>query len=225
MDMTTKRSMIMPCLILMSTFFLTACVPNFDSLSSGRDQPSKHFLADGDVVVVAPKSYCIDPDARASRQFVLMTNCDLLEGFPQTDPKDRIVLTVSSGEKLSQSESSIPLSSALGQSSTPSSRVPGLVLRYMADEGTPRLAGASASHWRGVLKLNNRIVTLAAYGPEGGIVLGTKGKAVLEQLADEITSASPELVQNSTAVAQKNQKTGGFLPLRSWFQRPQSAKQ
>ncbi|MFY0594922.1 MAG: hypothetical protein JXQ85_00695 [Cognatishimia sp.] len=223
--MTTKRSMIMPCFIMMSTFFLTACLPNFDSFSSGRSQPSKHFLADGEIVVVAPKSYCVDPNARASHQFVLLTNCDLLEGVPQTDPKDRIVLTVSSGNTLNQSESTIPLSSALGQSSAPSTRVPGLVLRYMANQGTPRLAGASASHWRGVFKLNNRIVTLAAYGPEGGIVLGTKGKAVLEQLADEIISASPKLVQDSVAVAQKNQKTGGFLPLRSWFQRPQSAKQ
>lgn len=191
-DMTTRRSMIMPSLMILGAFVLSACVPSFEGLSRKQDQQRKHILADGEIVVVAPKSYCVDPSARASRQFVLLTHCDLLGGIPKTDPEERAVLTVSSGDALGETGRNLPLASALGASSALSSRVPELALRFFSNADTPRLPGASASHWRGILKVNNRIVTLAAYGPEGGDVLGTHGKDVLEQLARQILAASPD---------------------------------
>lgn len=195
--MTTRQSLIIPSLLLVSAFLLAACLPDLNTQAPDRpDLPRTHLLADGAIVVSAPNKFCVDKNAGASDRFVLLTNCDVLAGLPKSNPSNRGVLTVSSGPVLAESERNISLLNAFGQNTIVSKRVTGLVMQQMGDDGAPRLPGAAASHWRGILKVNNRIVSLAVYGPQEGRVLGTEGRRLLENLAARIQQSSPAQVSS-----------------------------
>lgn len=191
--MTARSHMITAGVLLVSSLLLLGCEPTTGGAEQVSAWTKSHRLGNGDVIATAPSNYCVDRSARPTGSFVLMVNCDVLTDTARTAPRSRGILTVSTSGRLGNSVQPIDLASSLGEGSIQSSRVPGLVVRRMTEQSTARLPGAASDHWRGLLQLNNRIVSFAAYGPEGGSVLGSSGRRLLENLAMEtISSSQPE---------------------------------
>lgn len=176
--------------ISIASLLLAGCELTTGSTEQVSAWTKSHRLGDGDVIVTAPSNFCVDRSARPTGSFVLMVNCDVLTDTARTSPNSRGILTVSTSERVQDPTQVIDLASSLGEDSIQSSRVPGLVIRRMTDQSIARLPGAASDHWRGLLQLNNRIVSFAAYGPEGGSVLGSSGRRILENLALETISSS-----------------------------------
>lgn len=177
-------------LLFIAGQILLACLPEVSSTEQPSAWTKSHRLGNGDIIATAPVGYCVNRSARPTANFVLMVNCDVLTDQARTAPKSRGILTVSSSGRLGDQAQVIDLEKSLGEGSTQSTKVPGLVVRQMTEQTTPRLPGAAPNHWRGLLQFNNRIVSFAAYGPEGGSVTGSAGKRLLENLAKETVSAS-----------------------------------
>lgn len=188
--MTARSHRITAVSLLVASLVLLGC----DTTTDGSEQVSawtkSHRLGNGDVIATAPSNYCVDRSARPTGSFVLMVNCDVLTDTARTAPRSRGILTVSTSGRLGSSVQPIDLASSLGEGSVESNRVPGLVVRRMTEQTAARLPGAASDHWRGLLQLNNRIVSFAAYGPEGGSVIGSSGKRLLENLAQETVTSS-----------------------------------
>lgn len=188
--MKARRSLLAPSALMLGCLLATACVPTTETPTQSLSFIKSHALAGGDILAKAPGNYCVDSTTRATKNFVMMVNCDVLTAQATTAPNARGILTVSTSPLLPKSTQSIDLASSLGEGSTQSRRVPGLVLRKMTDQSTGRLPGAAATHWRGLMRFNRRIVSFAIYGPEGGSVLGSRGKRLLEDLANQTATAS-----------------------------------
>lgn len=172
------------------SLLLSGCVATTSGTEEVSEWAKSHRLGNGDVIATAPDNYCVDRSSRANGSFVMMVNCDVLTANARTSPKSRGVLTVSTSAPLGNSAQGVDLASSLGEGSKESSKVPGLVIRHMTEQTTARLPGAAPDHWRGLLQLNNRIVSFAVYGPEGGSVTGSSGKRLLENLARETRASS-----------------------------------
>ncbi|CUI36201.1 hypothetical protein TA5114_00519 [Cognatishimia activa] len=200
--------------ICSSTLALAACIPTIGPSTNSPKQARIHALAGGEILVNAPRSYCVDTSSRPSSSFVLMTNCDVLAGTPKTNPADRGILTVSLGAQLTADQSDLELETLMGTGATQSPRVPGLIMQQVNASDTSRLDGAAAQYWRAAMKVQDRIVTLALYGPEKGSVIGAKGKPILEDLARGI-QAKP-LSDQATAKIQSQKTT--ILAFRRLFQ-------
>lgn len=177
-------------ILLVGSQLLLGCIPVENGDQQVNAWTTTHRLGNGNIIAVAPANYCVDRSAVPTGNFVLMVNCDVLTERARTSPRARGILTVSTSGSLGRSAQPIDLASSLGVGSQKSSRVPGLVLRHMTEQSASRLPGAAADHWRGLLQLNNRIVSFGAYGPEGGSVSGSSGKRLLENLAKETLAAS-----------------------------------
>ncbi|SHG89877.1 hypothetical protein [Cognatishimia maritima] len=186
----------MRALRLPKTTLLVACLMAAGCIAPETDQaqPSAwvktHRLAGGDIIVRAPKDYCVARSAKPTSDFVLLARCDALTAQGNVSPRSSGVLTVSTSAPMRNSETSLDLAAALGDDSVASKKVPDLTLRKMnARPGGP-LPGAAAEHWRGLLRFQNRVISFAAYGPEGSTVLGQSGLRLLESLALETVKAS-----------------------------------
>ncbi|MDC0737572.1 hypothetical protein N6L24_04730 [Cognatishimia sp. SS12] len=177
---------------------LTACVPTVSGDSterrgflSGLERPERdnanllrqRKLADGAVIVKAPKHYCVDPAVIGTAHFALIAECGTLQGAPAQHPQDRGILTVSISSPLTEGSLPRDLGAALGEGQRFDSRINGLTVKRITDARAQTLAGADPTHWRGALLLNERLVTFAVYGPENGAVLGDAGRVLLEELA------------------------------------------
>jgi len=179
-----------PLALLLGYQLVFACVPTTEPATQNLSFVTSHTLAGGSVLARAPAAYCVDTTTRATQNFVMMVNCDVLTSEAKTAPKARGILTISTSPSLPNATQDIDLSSSLGNGSVRSRRVPGLVIRKMDEQTTSRLPGAAATHWRGLMRFNRRIVSFAVYGPEGGTVLGANGKRLLEDLANKTLTAS-----------------------------------
>lgn len=188
--MSTKSHLTTAGALLIGSQILFGCLEATNSASQTSAWTKSHRLGNGDVIATAPPNYCVDRSASPTGNFVLMVNCDVLTERARTTPKARGILTVSTSGSLGDTAQTLDLAASLGDGSLQSTKVSGLIIRYMVEESTPRLPGAAADHWRGLLQLNNRIVSFAAYGPEGGSVLGESGRRLLENLAMETIAAS-----------------------------------
>ena len=210
-----RQSPLIKALVVCSTALaLAACIPAIGPSSNSPKQVRTHALASGDILVRAPARFCVDTASRASSNFVLMTNCDVLAGIPKTPPANRAILTVSLGERIAEPQNGLELGTLMGDGAVQSSRVPGLIIQKANASGTPRLEGAAAQYWRAAMKVQDRIVTLALYGPQDGTLVGSKGKPILEDLARGIQANTQS---GEVALSNQSQKTT-LLAFRRLFQ-------
>jgi len=149
----------------------------------------------GDVVVAGPRGYCIDPDSvrrGAGGGFALLTSCFRMSG--QGDPVAPVVMTVSvSPRRLPASQ---PSAAELTAVHAPARQLEGrdgdgITLVHLDRGGDAALPGGDPRHWRAAMVINNHLLGLALYAPEGQDAAGSGGQAILLQLAETLRANSP----------------------------------
>ncbi len=176
---------------------LSGCL---ESGTAGTGQPVRSVaLADGQIVVRALDTFCIDQTSLrqdADGSFALLADCQVLKGTPIRPAQELGVLTVTVSAPNNEGTASASLPNPLpGAKVLRESTRNGLQLYHLAEGGNAILPQSDPIHWRGVFRLNGRVVALAAYGPKDGPVVKSQGGAILTTLAANIRKASPKTTQ------------------------------
>ena len=171
--------------------------PKTQSQQQSQTQFTRTRFAGGRVTLVAPRGHCIDTTLlrhEADGGFALLPRCNLLHG-PRLFGRNRAaVITASIGPAQG---AGVPSSTDLARTAA------GAKLLYYDDKGPLALvrlhsqghsamggSGASAEHWRGAFVVNDMLVVLALYAPEGSTLLGQAGARVLTEMTRRSQQAS-----------------------------------
>lgn len=154
--------------------------------SNGRSYAK---FADGAVVLVAPPGYCIDQTMLRQDDnggFALLPRCNLMHGSSWFGRNRAAVITATIGKAAGNGA---PRTADIARTAQ------GAKLVYYDDKGVLPLArlhwpghstaggaGASPEHWRGAFVLNDHLVLLALYAPEGSDLLGRSGADLLTEM-------------------------------------------
>ncbi|WP_370229263.1 hypothetical protein [Cognatishimia sp.] len=181
---------------------------SIDLISRAR-QRERVKLVQGAVIVRAPDGYCIDRGSRASKDFVLLGDCNVLrKAQTRLEPYERGLLTVSVGPVSANPPSMSELMAGLESFGEPKRR--GKVVSVLIDEGGDRLVdGADSHYWRAVTVVNGRVVSLAAFGPPYSEISLNRGPVLLSELAANIHAESPVIDPDTLVVAE------GAIPVES----------
>lgn len=199
-------------LSLIAAAVLTACSPATEgsfSFSPRSDQTqtlsrlpalSQARFADGEVVLVAPPGHCVDPSMlrqEADGGFALLPRCNLLQGPSWFGRNRAALITATIGPaKKSGAPSTIDLARTAAGAKLlyydNNGMLPLVRLHWPGHgaTGTGAASGASAEHWRGAFVLNDHLVVLALYAPEGSDLLGDPGAALLSEMTRLTLEAS-----------------------------------
>jgi hypothetical protein len=167
------------------------------SSTSSTATHSQASFAKGNVTLVAPRGYCIDSTTlrqNASGGFALLPRCNFLQGSSWFGRNKAAVITATIGKT---NEAAAPSTADLARTAE------GAKLLYYDDKGLLPLvrlqwqghsvtgsSGASADHWRGAFVLNDHLVVLALYAPEGSELLGRPGADLLTEMTRRSLHAS-----------------------------------
>lgn len=176
--------------------------------TSSSSAQSQARFAKGNVILVAPRGYCID--AKTLRQdsdggFALLPRCNFLQGSSWFGRDKAAVITATIGKA---TEAAAPSTADLARTAE------GAKLLYYDDKGLLPLvrlqwhghgatgnSGASADHWRGAFVLNGHLVVLALYAPEGSDLLGRPGADLLTEMTRRSQQASSTPRPDSASAA------------------------
>lgn len=170
----------------------------FQAKPKPRKAPQRRAdLVRGKVTVAAPRGYCID--AETKRQglaggFVLIASCNSLAGDYAYADVDPVLMTVQAQPALLTRE--LPDAAALaaafgGVKVLREVNGDGLTLVHLDAGGDRALPRGDARHWRGAVMINGYLVGLALYAPKGSPLAGTRGRRVIQALAEATLDASP----------------------------------
>lgn len=207
-----RRAMMLASVCALTGWALTGCsaIPETGfSFASSGDQGadssstssaaahSQASFAKGHVTLVAPRGFCID--STTLRQdtdggFALLPRCNFLQGSSWFGRNKASVITATIGKT---NEAAAPSTADLARTAE------GAKLLYYDDKGLLPLvrlqwqghsvtgsSGASADHWRGAFVLNDHLVVLALYAPEGSELLGRPGADLLTEMTRRSLLAS-----------------------------------
>ncbi|MFT6459852.1 MAG: hypothetical protein ACJAR5_003420 [Pseudophaeobacter arcticus] len=179
--------------------FATRGEQNKDQHSQTARAPTKTQaqFSQGKVTLVAPAGHCIDTTMLrqdADGGFALLPRCNLLHGPSLFGRNRAAVITATIGPAQG---AEAPSTTELAQTAT------GAKLLYYDDKGLLPLvrlqwpghnamggSGASDQHWRGAFVVNNHLVVLALYAPDGSSLLGPAGAKLLTEMTRRSQNAS-----------------------------------
>jgi hypothetical protein len=185
-------------------------------------------FAEGKVTLVAPSGHCIDTTMLRQETdggFALLPRCNLLHGAQLFGRNRAAVITATIGPAQG---SDAPSTADLARTATGSKLVyyddkgllP-LVRLHWPGHSAMRGSGASDEHWRGAFVVNDHLVVLALYAPEGSDLLGPAGARLLtdmtrrSQKASLRSAAQPEVVSAREAASSRvaqNTPASGLRP-------------
>lgn len=144
-------------------------------------------LAAGNVAVVPPEGYCIDPKSRrgsAKRGFAALASCRILTGGQVGSHVEPVLMTVTVGPRGQSEDLPSPemLAEARQAPLISGSRTPDAVYVHLARGGATALPGGDRRHWRAAFVLNGRLVGAALYAPAGSFMAGPGGADLLLRL-------------------------------------------
>ncbi|SLN21405.1 hypothetical protein ROJ8625_00802 [Roseivivax jejudonensis] len=150
-------------------------------------------LVGGDVVLAAPRGYCVDPvtvETDDDGAFAMLASCRILTGSgPDVAPA---VVTVTVGPR--DEDATLPPPEALARLAGAPARAAatrgGLVTAQMQAGGSDVLSGGDPRYWRGAFRQGGRLVSLAVYAPDGSDLAASAGRRFLEQVRRAIETAS-----------------------------------
>lgn len=196
--------------ILLTCFPLMACFGpgaggslGFLSASSAPIKPAKAevlrsvALYGGDVVVSAPKGYCIDRESLkrgSATRFVLLASCESLSGVRghRVEPAIMTLTVMPTGQgtdlptpdEIAKSNSSADVLSSI--------ELDNLTMVHLSAGGDTVLPDGDPRHWRGATVLNDHLIGMAVYAKSGTRKAGKDGHKLLEGLAQSVHEASPK---------------------------------
>ncbi|WP_323767614.1 hypothetical protein [Marinovum sp.] len=173
----------------------------FSGLSKPRapDAPlTEVALGAGAVRLVAPQGWCIEPESLQTggqQGFALLVGCRALTEGESGDYSPSGVLTVAVSRRRTPGEADAveALRAAVQQEMVRSEdKVDGVALMRLRPRVTTDPSRLGDPVWRAVFVHQNRAISLAAYGPEGGRIAGTGGASLLLAIAKGIRGNSRE---------------------------------
>lgn len=152
---------------------------------------AKAALAEGDILLLPPRGFCIDRSSVKSR-FALLARCDALGGPPSASLGAPVALITVS---LLEAEPVAPLptpgqtavAAGLAKISNPFKAEDMLLYRA---EGPVPVAGLDPRHWRGTARAKNFIVGVALYGPPDSRAQSNEGRAIVRDLMARTIAAN-----------------------------------
>lgn len=160
-------------------------------------QTSEHrqiAFAGGDVQLVPPRGYCIDPGSvrrGPENGFVLIARCDRfgVSGFFGTRKPALISVTVSNRHRetpptMADLENAVGTADILDRKPDPD--LP--LIRLRPPENG--FAGADSVQWRGTFLVNGHMVALGLYAPARGGNSASSGAGLLQELSRRTRAAS-----------------------------------
>lgn len=192
--------------------------------SSHADVPQEKqaSFARGNILLVPPKGFCIDSGGiRRARDsgFAMMARCDALgiQGF--FGNRSPSVITATIGPR--PDGAPVPGTSDLARLSTNADvlavRDDLMLPLVQISGGKGLLPGAAKVHWRGALVLNDHLLSVALYAPEGSAGTSDQGAMLLNDLARrtlEASAAAPLAPPATTAPAPAAKPAASDAPLR-----------
>ncbi|MGM0742629.1 MAG: hypothetical protein ACQEVT_13765 [Pseudomonadota bacterium] len=199
---------------------LAGCI----GIGSGADAPDTggpvHQLPlyDGEVVVAAPRGYCVDTANlrhRASGAVVPMASCESLSGKAGIAVLPALI-SVSVLPRRGSAPPSRPLAAEIAASMAPAEPLaqvdePDASFVHFASGGDRILPGGDPRHWRASMVINGHLLGLAVYAPAGSPLSGQDGRDLISALADTLRAASPVLPGETVSRGAHAQAYGLFL--------------
>ncbi len=149
----------------------------------------------GEVVVRAPKGYCVDPNSvqrTGSSRFVLLTSCaHLRQNAPHVVPASVVTVSVLPRAAGAEQPSAREMAQAAGGSVLSAVDGDGIALIHQASGGASVISGGADAHWRASMVINEHLIGLATYSRPGGVATDVAGREALIDLAEAIRDASP----------------------------------
>ena len=198
---------------VLSVFALAGCV-ELSALAPGalgvetdaKDQTLKQIsLYNDEVVVTAPRGYCIDASQTKRGNFgafIPIGSCESLTGRSGV-PVEPGLITISVLPR--QTDRAMPTASDIA-ASMPGDKVlqtrdgDGLSIVQFATGGARALPGGDARYWRGGMVINGHLLGLAVYGPQGSPLADQNGLRLLVDLAEELRRRSAQTAVDTTPV-------------------------
>lgn len=165
-------------------------------------------LVGGDVVVVGPDGYCLDPvtvENSAERGFALIASCHILSGGKYGSTVEPVLVTVTVGPKGIVTDVPTPkqLSFAAKSPLIDGQTSDGIVVAHLGSGGDAVLDGGDTRYWRGAFLQGDRLVGLALYAPKGSAYAGSHGGSFLHKVRAKIASESPGGANPAPKLAKK----------------------
>jgi hypothetical protein len=139
-------------------------------------------MASGAFTLVAPQGFCID-QSTLRQTFALMARCDTL-GAPDKAagaPVGIITVSVTNLRPAAQLPTAQDIADAaqLARISAETSQNDAITFRA---EGPPPAKDLDVKHWRGLARVENKLLGIALYGPKGARAVSSEGREVLNSL-------------------------------------------
>jgi len=186
----------------MSVLALSGCVELPGAARGAPDKADQTLkqisLYNDEVVVTAPRGYCMDAtqiQQGAFRAFIPIGSCESLTGQAGV-PVEPGLITVSVLPR--QSARAMPTPSDIAASmpdDDPLQKIDGdgLSIVHFATGGARVLPGGDSRYWRGGMVINGHLVGLAVYGPQDSPLADQQGLRLVMDLAQELRRRSPQM--------------------------------
>ena len=176
--------------------------------SSKVEQLDTASLANGNVILSAPRGYCIDPGTIRRSQdgdFALIARCDIVGTNGFFAAREPVLISVMVGSQpvafpptFADLESLVPEGEILNRK--PNSDPP--MINLLSPHSG--IKGASPNHWRSAFSVNGHMIALALYVPEDAIVASSKSARLLSELTRKTRAASQQPNMPTPVVVQKS---------------------
>lgn len=164
----------------------------------------------GAITLTPPDGFCIDK--RELRQdFAVLARCDSLGGRGGAQDAPLGLITVAVAEKVDalDTQSAAPSLAPEGSAVLSSDTIDGLAVLHLSGD-TPD--GTDDKHWRGLVQIGGQVLSLGAYGPDGGRLAESDGGALLAVLAQRTHDASvAAAVARDPVATGETERRGGLL--------------
>lgn len=166
-------------------------------LGSGAPSVTQSTIAGGDVVVAAPRGYCVDPRrsrSRSDRSLVVIARCDRLGQTSDTSGAEALAVMFITAMPLPDGTGPMraqSLEDALeaGEITRRHNRSDIALIRVESDD----LAEKFDRHfWRGAFRVNGHLIGATLYAPAGSRAAGSAGADLLEDMAQQTRRATAE---------------------------------
>ncbi|MEX0351039.1 MAG: hypothetical protein AB3N15_16570 [Paracoccaceae bacterium] len=179
------------------TLALLAGCDELAAPQQGQALPRSIALAGGDIVLRAPRGYCVEQRSvrnGKNNSFALLARCEALGASRASATQGFALITVTTEAR---AEAVQPDAETIARSAAPAkpgaNRSEGDLSLVRFDDTVHQVRGASPQVWRTAFVANGNVVALALYAEDGSPMLGDRGARLLSELARRTRAASAQV--------------------------------